>query len=120
MKQISGSCVIRLAALLGAQAIVWTGSQCYPVQATDYRSPSLTNEAEPENVLNTASPGRSLSWTLPNELTTPARPTTGGVQSPNGPLVAYGPSPVTQQYRPRHDLSVPRVQWGAREQCEEE
>ena len=62
-------------------------------------SPSLTVEAEPENVLNTPCPGRSPSWILPAELMTPARPTTGGVQSPSGPPVACGPSPVTQQYR---------------------
>ena len=40
-------------------------------------SPSLTVEAALENVLNTACPGRSPSWTLPSELMTPMRPTTG-------------------------------------------
>ena len=39
-------------------------------------SPSLSVEAEPENVLNTACPGHSPSWILPAELMTPARPIT--------------------------------------------
>ena len=82
-------------------------------------SPGLSVEAEPENVLNTACPGRSPSWILSAELMTPARATTGGAQSPSGPLVAYGPSPVTQQYRHKLDLSVPPAQRGDREQCEE-
>ena len=50
---------------------------------------------------------------------TPLRPMTGGVQSPSGPPVAYGPSPVTQQYRHSLDLSVPPVQWGNQEECED-
>ena len=81
--------------------------------------PSLAIESEPENVLNTACPGRSSSWILPAELMTPARPTAGGVQSPSGRPVAYGPSPLTQQYRQPHDLSVPPAQWGDRAQGEE-
>ena len=44
--------------------------------------PSLTVEAEPENVLNTASPGRTSSWILPSEMMIPMRPTTGGLQTP--------------------------------------
>ena len=49
------------------------------------QQPSLTVEAEPdENVLNTASPSRRSSWTLASELMTPARPTTGGMQTPTG------------------------------------
>ena len=75
--------------------------------------PSLTVEAEPESALNTACPSRSPSWILP------AEPTTGGVQSPSGPPVAYGPSPVTQQYCHSQDLSAPPAQWGDREQCAE-
>ena len=44
--------------------------------------PSLTVGAEPENVLHAAPPGRCSSWILPSELMTPARPTTGGIQTP--------------------------------------
>ena len=76
---------------------------------------SLTVESEPENVLNTAYPGRSPSWILPAELTTPAKPTTG-IQSPSSPPVAYGPSSITQHYRPAHYLSVLPAQWGDRKQ----
>ena len=76
---------------------------------------SLTVEAEPENVLNTASPGRRSSWVLASELMTPARRTTGGMQTPNGPPVQLGPSPVTQQYSRLRALSVPPEQWGDRE-----
>ena len=82
--------------------------------------PSLTVEPEPENVLNTASPGRSSSWILPSELMTPARPTTGGIQTPTGPPVQYGPSTITQQYGRPRDLAVPPAQWGEREPDEEE
>ena len=39
-------------------------------------SPSLSVEAEPENLLNTECPGRSPSWIVPAELMTPLRPTT--------------------------------------------
>ena len=66
-------------------------------------SPRLTVEAAPDNVLNTAGPCRSPPWILPAELMTPMRPTTGGVQTPTGTPVAYGPSPVTQRY----DLDTP-------------
>ena len=52
-------------------------------------SPNLTVETAPENVLNTACPGRLPSWILPTELMTLMRPTTRGVQSPAGPPVAY-------------------------------
>ena len=76
--------------------------------------PSPTVEAEPENVLNTASPGRRSSWILASELTTPVRPTTGALRSPEGAPVRYGPSPVTQQYNRQGDLSVPPTQWGDR------
>ena len=37
--------------------------------------PSRTVESEPENVLNTLSPGRNSRWILPEELETPNRPT---------------------------------------------
>ena len=77
--------------------------------------PSLTVEVEPENVLNTASPGRRSSWILALELMTPMRPTTGGLRTPEGAPVRYGPSPVTQQYSRQGDLSVPPAQWGDRD-----
>ena len=63
--------------------------------------PKLTIESEPENVLNTASPGRRSTWIMPSELMTPARPTTRDMQTLMGEPVRYGPSPVTQQYSRR-------------------
>ena len=76
------------------------------------KQPSLTVESEPENVLNTASPGKCPSWILPSEMMTPDRPTTGGLQTPTGAPVRLGPSPITQQYSRRQDLSLPPAQWG--------
>ena len=67
--------------------------------------PSLTFEAGPENVLNTASPGRPSSWILSSELMTPVRPTTGTFRTPEGAPVQYGPSPVTQQYNRQGDIA---------------
>ena len=55
-------------------------------------APSRNVESEPENVLNTASPGRTSSWILANELmSTPDRPTTSGLQSPAGVPMQSGP-----------------------------
>ena len=82
--------------------------------------PGVTIEAEPENVLNTASPGRGSSWILASELMTPARPTTGGMQTPTGQPVQYGPNPVTQQYSRRQDLCIPPAQWGDRDLAHED
>ena len=65
--------------------------------------PSRTVEAEPENTLNTLSPGRSSRWILPHELETPNRPTSSGLQSPVGVPVQFGPSPMTRS----HKLSLP-------------
>ena len=76
--------------------------------------PSLSVEAEVENVVNTASPGRRSSWILASELMTPVRPTTGGLRTPESAPVRYDPSPVTQQYNHRSDLSVPPARWGDR------
>ena len=45
----------------------------------DHTVPSRTVESEPENVLNTLSPGRSQRWILPHELATPLRPTSSGL-----------------------------------------
>ena len=72
--------------------------------------PSLSVEAEPENALSIASPGRRSSWILPSEMMTPSRPTTGGLQTPAGQPIQYGPRPETQQYSRRPDLSVPPAQ----------
>ena len=48
-------------------------------------TPSRSVESEPENVLNTASPGRCSSWILPSEMmSTPDRQTSSGLQSPSG------------------------------------
>ena len=89
-------------------------------------SPSRSIESEPENVLNTASPGRSSSWILASELmTTPDRPTTSGLQSPSGVPTQFGPSPLTQEYCRQSPCRVPPAQWGNRfvreaeaEECE--
>ena len=75
---------------------------------------SPTDEAVPHNLLNTASPGRRSTWILPSEVMTPMRPTTGGLRTPEGEPVRYGPSPMTQQYNRQGDMSVPRAQWGDR------
>ena len=75
--------------------------------------PSRSVESEPENVLNTASPGRGSAWILLHEIMqTPDRPTTGGLQTPMGVPVQFGPSPATQQYSRRSDLTIPPAQWG--------
>ena len=69
--------------------------------------PSLTVDAQSEHVLNTACPGRSPSRILASELMTHARPTTGGIQTPSGPLdVAYGASPLTQQHGRQRDFHL--------------
>ena len=64
----------------------------------DQTVPSRTVESGPENVLNTLFPGRSTRWILPEELETPNRPTSLGLQSPVGPPVQLGPSPLTREY----------------------
>ena len=90
----------------------------------DHTSPSRSVESEPNNVLNTASPGRSSSWILPSEMTsTLDRPTSSGLQSPSGVPVQFGPSPLTQEYRHPSPCCAPPAQWGnhhARESGEEE
>ena len=89
-------------------------------QTRRLESLSLTVESEPENVLNTASPSRCSSWILPSEMMiTPDRPTTSGLQTPTGAPVQLGPSPVTQQYSRRSDLSIPPAQWGNQDGQEE-
>ena len=76
-------------------------------------TPSRSVESEPENVLNTASPGRTSSWILASELmTTPDRPTTSGLQSPSGMPMQFGPSPQTQEYCRQSPCQVPPAQWG--------
>ena len=74
--------------------------------------PSRTVEAEPENTLNTLSPGRSSRWILPHELETPNRPTSSGLQSPIGAPVQLGPSPMTREYSATPPAHVPPAQWG--------
>ena len=74
--------------------------------------PSRTVDAEPENTLNTLSPGRSSRWILPHELETPDRPTSSGLQSPVGVPVQFGPSPVTREYSATPPAHVPPAQWG--------
>ena len=77
-----------------------------------------------ENVLNTASPGRSSLWILRSEmLSTSDRPTTSGLQSPSGVPTQCGPSPATQEDCRQSPCRVPPAQWGnrfARESGEEE
>ena len=36
-----------------------------------------------------------------------------------GPPVAYGPSPITQQYCRSPDLTIPPAQWGDQERCDD-
>ena len=50
----------------------------------EHSIPSRSVESEPENVLNTRSPSRCTGWILPEELETPNRPTSSGLQSPIG------------------------------------
>ena len=78
----------------------------------DHTVPSRTVESEPENVLNTLSPGRSQRWILPHELATPPRPTSSGLQSPMGAPVQLGPSPQTREYTPPPPYHIPPAQWG--------
>ena len=93
-------------------------------QTCRLETPSRSVESEPENVLNTASPGRSSSWILPSErMSTPDRPTTSGLQSPSGISMQFGPSPLTKEYRHQSPSCVPPAQWGnhyARESGEED
>ena len=74
--------------------------------------PSRTVKSEPENVLNTLSPGRSTRWILPHELETPNRPTSSGLQSPMGAPIQFGPSPQTREYTPPPPCHIPPAQWG--------
>ena len=78
----------------------------------DQTVPSRTVESEPENILNTLSPGRSTRWILPQELETPNRPTSSGLQSPIGAPVQLGPSPQTREYSVLPPGSIPPAQWG--------
>ena len=78
----------------------------------DQTMPSMTVESEPENVLNTLSPGCNSRWILPAELETPDRPTSSGLQSPIGPPVQFGPSPLTREYCVPPLGHIPAAQWG--------
>ena len=78
----------------------------------DQMVPSRTVESEPENVLNTLSPGRHTRWILPHELETPNRPTSSGLQSPIGAPVQFGPTPMTREYSTLPPGSIPPAQWG--------
>ena len=81
------------------------------ILTSQWTMPNLTVESQPDNLLNTASPGRRSSKTLASELMTPTRPTRGGLRTPEGEPVRYGSSPMTQQYNCQEDLSVPPAQW---------
>ena len=74
--------------------------QSHPsAQMCRLETPSRSVESEPENVLNTASPGQSSSWILPNEMmSTPDRPTTSGLQSPTGAPMQFSPSRAAQEH----------------------
>ena len=88
----------------------------------EHSVPSRSVESEPENVLNTRSPGRCSRWILPEELETPNRPTSSGLQSPVGVPVQLGPSPQTREYSHPSPCCIPPAQWGdmhAREREEE-
>ena len=62
----------------------------------EHSIPSRSVGSEPENMLNTRSPGRCSSWILPSEMETPDRPTSSGLQSPTGAPVQLGPRPSPQ------------------------
>ena len=74
--------------------------------------PSRSVESDPENVLNPRSPGRRTRWLLPEELETPNRPTSSGLQSPVGVPVRLRPSPQTQEYSQPCPGCIPPAQWG--------
>ena len=89
----------------------------------EHASPSRSLESEPDNVLNSASPGRRSAWILPSEMATPHRPTSSGLQSPSGIPVQLRPSALTQEYSRPSPCCVPPAQWGshyARESGDEE
>ena len=93
------------------------------VRKLEHSIPSRSVESEPENVLNTRSPGRCSSWILPSEMETPDRPTSSGLQSPKGAPVQVGPSPQTREYSRPSPCCIPPAQWGdryARDPGEEE
>ena len=77
----------------------------------DQTMPSMTVESEPENVLNTLSPGRNSRLILLAELETPNRPTSSGLQSPIGPPVQLGPIPLTREYSVPPLGHIPPAQW---------
>ena len=54
----------------------------------------------------------SSRWILPEELETPNRPTSSGLQSPIGPPVQLGPSPLTREYSVPPLGHIPPAQWG--------
>ena len=78
----------------------------------EHSVPSRSVESEPENVLNTRSPRRCSKWILPEELETPNRPTSSGLQSPVGVPVQLGPSPQTRilffVFDASRDTQIPR------------
>ena len=78
----------------------------------EHSVPSRSVESEPENVLNTRSPGRCSRWLLPEELEAPNRPTSSGLQSPVGVPVQLGPSPQTREYVHTSPCGIPPAQWG--------
>ena len=89
----------------------------------EHSLPSRSVESEPENVLNTRSPSRCSRWILPDELETPDRPTSSGLQSPIAAPVQLGPSPQTRKYSHPSPCCIPPAQWGdmhARDPGEEE
>ena len=89
----------------------------------EHSIPSRSVESEPENVLNTRSPGRCSSWILPSEMETPDRPTPSGLQSPMGAPVQLDPSPQAREYSRPSPCCIPPAQWGdmhARDPGEEE
>ena len=89
----------------------------------EHSVPSRSLESEPENVLNTRSPGRYSRWTPPDVLETPDRPTSSGLQSPVGAPVHLGLSPQTREYSHPSPCCIPPAQWGnmhARDTGEEE
>ena len=59
---------------------------------------SRTVDAEPDNTLNTLSPGKNSRWILPHELATPGQTYIIGTSITSRCSSSIGPSPMTQEY----------------------
>ena len=78
----------------------------------EHSLPSRSVESEPENVLNIQSPGWCSRWILLDELETPDKPTSSGLQSAMGAPVQLGPSPQSREDNHPCSCCIPPAQWG--------